>query len=127
LQGGTDVNGAVHASVSPVVVTPLAFKPVGALSTPEQLSVDEFDDELLVDEADEGVLLDEGALLNDDEDLTEEAVELEVVTDEEVETEDADLLEALEVVKAELEDLTDELDDAIIEDEEPTVPALPNT
>jgi hypothetical protein len=140
LHGGTEVKGAVHASVRLVVVTPLAFNPVGALSTPLQLSVDELEDDVFDEDEDNGRLL-------DDDDLIEDTIELEVATDEEdfidddVVTED-DVGAAEEVVvedlldelNAELDILTDELedaaiedDDAIIEDEEAVVPPFPNT
>ena len=130
------MKGAVQASVRLVVVTPLAFKPVGALSTPPQLSVDELEDDVF-DE-------DEATLLDSAEDLLEDATELEVATAEDFiddATEDEvaiadevvadDLLDELctelDVFTDELAEVATEEEDAIFEDEEAVVPPFPNT
>lgn len=72
------MNGAVHDSVRPVVVTPVAAKPVGALSTPVHWSVDEADE----DERDEGAMDDDDGASEDEvvateDDLLEGANELD--------------------------------------------------
>ncbi len=77
MHGGTEVNGAVQESVSAVVVTPVAVKPVGALSTLPQLSVDDTDE----DERDDGATEEEVACTDEDVVGTEDEV---VATDDDL-------------------------------------------
>ena len=105
MHGGTEVNGAVHDSVRPVVVTPVAARFVGALSTPLHWSVDETDE----DERDEGAM--------DDDDGTNED-EVTGAVDEVVATDD-DLLEGATELDGAIE-LDGATDDGV--DDEPVPP-----
>ncbi len=93
------MKGAVQDRVKAVVVTPLAFKPLGAFSTLPHWSVDDTDEDDSDEEREEGVTEDDLAGTDDDvagaeddvvaidEDLLDGVTELEGATDDGAEDE----------------------------------------